>query len=603
MKVGEPIKDIKLEAGIQTVLLDQIYPIWRLEGIPYRDLEITADGVKSEETLEKVTYGDKIQLFVEKKGRLKIILGPGYIAKKDPLWTDQFSQKQGWAGGDGIYSFNLTSGNDQFDQTEPATNLFVFGDTLVGRTDPLTKKRFGPLIMVNNSLAYLDKQTDQVKFHLNQNQEGSIISYFTIDPESDFNGTIPENVCLYDQRKANEGWLSGYHPQELWLCFDLQQKTMIDKIAITNYFHLDSSELSSRGVKVFHLFGSDNKKDWTFIGEYELKPSYSFSDQTVIVPNQSFRYFKFDINPRPGIGNYDDDAHEGLFGLRQVRFFSRDRWIRDIHADASSILLKEPAHAHIWLQDGVIIQDHLYFFPYLVVTDLDQPEGLQFAIKGISMIKVPIREERIVPKEATQKKTPFCAFHNGSDYTFGGAIMAHTLQSGIPNPDGYIYIYGYKTTMGLRQMIAGRVKPDDIEFFDAWEFFDGEEWQWDFLKSAPLIDHISTEFSVSRVQEGLFKGKYLAVFTYDTNTPKIAFAFGDSPVGKFSTPQVIYHKPEPEMLGKTTYAYNAKAHPQLSKSVDVLVSYNVNTYSFAHNMENADVYSPRFIRLKDTTTL
>lgn len=603
MKVGEPIKEIELGVGRHKVSLDRIYPIMRLEGILFHDLEIFADGAKSELAIGSVVYGDEIHLVVDKQGWLKILLGPGYIAEKDPLWTQRFSQKQGWAGGDGIYSFNLTNGNDQFDQTEPATNLFVFGDTLVGRTDLKTKQRFGPLIMVNNSMAVLDKKSDQVKFMLNQNDEGAITSFFTIDPDMDFNGTLPENLCLYDQRKANEGWLSGFHPQSVWLIFDLQRQTFVDKIEIVNYYHEDSPMLSSRGVKIFHLFGSNNQADWTFIGEYELKPSYSSLDQTVITPNQSFRFFKFDINPHLGIGNYDDELHEGLFGLRQVRFWNQGKWLRDLHVEASSVLLKEPAHAHIWLQDGVIIKNHLYFFPYLVISDLDQPEGLQFAIKGISMITVPIRDERIVPSEATQKRTPFCAFHQGTDYTFGGAVMAHTLESGMPSPEGYVYIYGYKTTMGLRQMIAGRVKPDEIETFDAWEFYDGKEWQWDFLKAAPIIDHISTEFSVSLVQAGVFKGKYLVVFTYDTNTPQIAFSVGDTPVGPFSKPQVIYHKPEPEHLGKTTYAYNAKAHPQLSKSVDVLVSYNVNTYSFAHNMENADVYNPRFVRLKDTTTL
>jgi hypothetical protein len=603
MKVNTPIKEVELGIGSQTISLDRIYPIIGLDGIKYHNLQIFADGVPSELIPGKVTYGDEIRLFSDEKGMLKVLLGPGYIAEIDPLWSRRFSQKQGWAGGDGIYSFNLTNGNDQFDQTEPATNLFVFGDTLVGRTDPVTKKRFLPLIMTNNSLAYLDKNSDQVRFYLNQSNEDAIQSFFTIDPKMDYNGTIPDNLCLYDLRKPNEGWLSGYNPQSPWLCFDLASKKKVKTIAIVNYYHTDSPLLSSRGVKIFHLFGSDDKMSWTFIGEFELKQSFSHADVTRIHLEQAFRYFKFDINPNPGIGNYDDDAHEGLFGLREVRFLEGERLYRDVHVEASSILLKEPAHAHIWLQDGAVIKDHLYFFPYLVISDLDQPEGLQFAIKGISMIKVPIRGERIIHSEAVHKLTPFCAYRDQTDYTFGGAVMAHTAQAGMPDPEEYIYVYGYKTTMGLRQMIAGKVRPDDIERFDQWEFYDGKSWQPDFMKSAPLIDHISTEFSVSFIREGYFKGRYLAVYTYDTNTPQIAFSIGESPIGPFTKPQVIYHKPEPALLGKTTYAYNAKAHPQLSKSMDVLVSYNVNTYSFAHNMENADVYNPRFIRLKDTTGL
>jgi len=51
----------------------------------------------------------------------------------------------------------------------------------------------------------------------------------------------------------------------------------------------------------------------------------------------------------------------------------------------------------------------------------------------------------------------------------------------------------------------------------------------------------------------------------------------------------------PLLLGAGT-----KAHPHLSKSEEILVSYNTNTYSYAHNMSDYRIYRPRFIRLIDT---
>ena len=45
--------------------------------------------------------------------------------------------------------------------------------------------------------------------------------------------------------------------------------------------------------------------------------------------------------------------------------------------------------------------------------------------------------------------------------------------------------------------------------------------------------------------------------------------------------------------------YNAKAHPHLSRPGELLISYNVNTFDFWGDFfRDADIYRPRFIRLK-----
>ena len=87
-----------------------------------------------------------------------------------------------------------------------------------------------------------------------------------------------------------------------------------------------------------------------------------------------------------------------------------------------------------------------------------------------------------------------------------------------------------------------------------------------FLNLKVCLEHISCEMSVSQLLDGQNKGKYIAVFTYDTNTPYIAYSLGDSLVGPFSDPQKVYHTPEQDIFKSTTYTYNAKAHPHLSKS-------------------------------------
>ncbi|MFA5289468.1 MAG: DUF4185 domain-containing protein [Candidatus Izemoplasmatales bacterium] len=594
------IKEVVLDQGSHTLKLDKIYPLASVEGNHIAQIRYLADH-KPAVSVYSVVYADEIALDITAKDSIRVMLGKGYVVSIDPVWTKRFANRQGWAGGDGIYSFNLSTGNDQFDQHTPATNLFVFGDTLVGRTDKITKQRYEPLIMTNNSMAYFDKGQDQVHFHLNRGVKQSIESFFTLADRDNRKGTIPENLVQESERLKDLFWMSSFHPETVTITFDLNQKVDVTHIDVLNYWSQESPSLSSRGVKVLQLFGSQEGKKWDFIGEFQLKQSFSDEDISTIPVEKMYRYFKFDINPHPGIGNYEDDYEEGVFALKRVSFFHHARKYRDIRVEASSIMLDEPANAWIWLQDGVVSQNHLYFFPYTVVQDLQQPEGLQFAIKGISMIKVPITNERLIYQHQSQRPIPFHGLHHGSEYAFGGAVMAQTKQAGSINPDGYVYIYGYKTTIGLRQMLAARVKEEDIELFDRWEFYDGTEWVSDYLKAKPLLDHISTEFSVSRVLEGVYQDLYLVVFTFDTDTAQVAFALGETPVGPFTDPVIIYHTPEQAIFGKTTYTYNAKAHPQLSKSTDVLVTYNTNTYSFPHNMENAEVYNPRFLRFKDTS--
>lgn len=599
MKPGETIKQAQFPAGAGEIALAAIYPVRELSGGKPTDVKMYIGDKLQTPFLDGSTYCNRITFTLAEPATLDVVCGIGYVAEKDQEWTDRFSVKQGWAGGDGIYSFNLLDGRDQFDQQPDYTNLFVFGDTLVGRTDIKTRRRYEPLLMPNNSLGYLDPGKKAVEFRINTNDKDSVVSFFAIDPKDDVRGTVPQNVVTYDRRQENDGWLSGYNPRNVVLAFDLHQECPVDRIRILNYYSPESPTLSSRGIKVFQLFASNDGFAWTFLGEFLAGQSFTPEDFTEIDLKESYRYFKFEINPNPGIGNYEDEYHEGLFGLKRVEFLYKGKLYRDIRANASSILLEDPARAWIWLQDGAVIGNQLYFFPYTVIQDLKQPEGLQFAIKGISMIRVPIENNRLLHQLSYQKPTPFFAYRDNAEYTLGGAVMANTLQAGAKDPDGYVYVYGYKTANYLRQMIASRVRPEDIEYFDRWQFFDGKGYTDDIFRAQPLIDHISCEFSVSRLLSGHYAGKYIAFFTFDTDTPEVAFAIGDTPVGPFTSPQVIYIAPEKQALGKTAYSYNAKAHPQLSESKSILVSYNVNTYSFDHNMECADVYNPRFIRLKE----
>ncbi len=107
--------------------------------------------------------------------------------------------------------------------------------------------------------------------------------------------------------------------------------------------------------------------------------------------------------------------------------------------------------------------------------------------------------------------------------------------------------------------------------------------------------------SVSPITSGENAGKYIAVYTYDVNTTLIVYSIADKPWGPFSKATIMFESLERERLGNTTYTYNSKAHPHLSKPGELIVTYNVNTYNMEHNMSCAEVYRPRFVKMVDTT--
>ena len=69
------------------------------------------------------------------------------------------------------------------------------------------------------------------------------------------------------------------------------------------------------------------------------------------------------------------------------------------------------------------------------------------------------------------------------------------------------------------------------------------------------------------------------------------------PDGPARTARKIWHCPEPDR-DPDIFVYNAKAHPHISAPGELLISYNVNTFDFFDHFKYADIYRPRFIRLR-----
>lgn len=81
----------------------------------------------------------------------------GYYVEPARDWTSAFSNYDGWNGADGIFITNL-NGDERIlhgEERKKARNLICFGDTFVGKVNPVTGSR-KCADMVNNSFCYME---------------------------------------------------------------------------------------------------------------------------------------------------------------------------------------------------------------------------------------------------------------------------------------------------------------------------------------------------------------------------------------------------------------------------------------------------------------
>ncbi len=255
-----------------------------------------------------------------------------------------------------------------------------------------------------------------------------------------------------------------------------------------------------------------------------------------------------------------------------------------------------PVGSWYWLQDGVQIDNKLHLFPILMVNDPGGENNFKFAIDAVTMITVPLSEEGPIIEDQEQIDTPFfkeLASKDGN-FVFGGTILDRSQDA----DDSYVYVYGYKDFVsGEKDLVVTRTKPENIDDFNAYEYWNGEDWSSDMLEVSTLINGVSPELSVDYLDSGPYEGKYIAVFSEDTLSGYIGISQADSPQGPFSETESLYFVPEAHQDNVITY--NAKAHSQLSAPGELLISYNVNAVSANGNMANGDIYRPRWVKIKE----
>lgn len=260
---------------------------------------------------------------------------------------------------------------------------------------------------------------------------------------------------------------------------------------------------------------------------------------------------------------------------------------------------KEGKSIYYWLGDTFVIGDHLYVYT-LRIDSVNTMFG--FEQIGVDLARYDIVDGAVNYNSLTlinDEKKQLCDVSNPkAEFYFGGAVYQSTEDAGVISPDGYIYVYGYNDVENLgRQLVVSRVKPEDIENFDAYEYLDSEN---NWVKEVPaqflyLESNVAPECSVTQIQSGPNKGKYLYVWSHLTNSATIKASISDTPYTPFREQTTIYtHDTTLTTVGNGNNTYNAKAHPALSGPDELIITYNVNGEDC---FKYGDIYRPRFLRL------
>ena len=251
--------------------------------------------------------------------------------------------------------------------------------------------------------------------------------------------------------------------------------------------------------------------------------------------------------------------------------------------------------ARLWLLDCFVTGGSAYVFGFEPTNDW-KPQQTE-------LFKIPIKDGTAdYSKSSSMGQIPQLFYRDSQYiYDFGMGVMCNTESARAPLPDGYIYIYGYRDALkefSRKDLIVSRIRESDFPNFDKLEYYTENGWGKDIKDCTVLVSAVSCEVSVSPIEKGPYRGKYIAVYTKWTEGSEICYSVGDSPVGPFDTPVTFYNTPEHGTTGddgvSTRYTYNAKAHPHLSEGTKLLVSYNVN---IRNGEQYTTDYHPRFLWL------
>lgn len=184
------------------------------------------------------------------------------------------------------------------------------------------------------------------------------------------------------------------------------------------------------------------------------------------------------------------------------------------------------------------------------------------------------------------------------DETGGKPGAKRQWGSAVAMDGTHAYIYGVDTTGGHnKRLILARSPAASLAQASAWEFLtERGDWSTASAEAAPVLGDASRaadEFSVHHLREG-DRDVWLLIQMEASLGRRIMARTAPRPEGPWSAPSSFFTCPEPASDTRL-FVYSAKAHPELSREGELLITYCVNSSSFEHAWNDPAVYRPRVI--------
>ncbi|MCP4608856.1 MAG: DUF4185 domain-containing protein [Planctomycetes bacterium] len=267
-----------------------------------------------------------------------------------------------------------------------------------------------------------------------------------------------------------------------------------------------------------------------------------------------------------------------------VKFF----WGTTKEGKASAFIKPADGTGWFWIFDGVMADGKLYLF-LMQIIKTSKKDVFGFKHIGTWLGEVENPHDDPSAWRIRQYKIPFGRYSKNGNMFFGSAAMR--------NGD-FVYIYGadedWSTGMSGRSMIVARVPYKKIADFQQWRFYSNGRWLPDMTDISRPFNAAATEYSVC-YQPSI--KQYVAVYTENGMSKDIMMRLSPTPVGPWGSAHKVFECPEVEWH-KTYFCYAAKAHPEISKKDELIVTYVCNSFDFWKMASDASIYRPRFFRIK-----
>lgn len=291
----------------------------------------------------------------------------------------------------------------------------------------------------------------------------------------------------------------------------------------------------------------------------------------------------------------------------RIRFYAG----RDSSGNARSVFVPHTAAASpehwYWLGDGftsIARAGTTYIFADRMARLPDEEGPFNFRLDGVALIAIP--PDGTPPfRRHRQMDTPLYAPPTESRHEihYGAGVLVERRdgRTARRTPEeteapSRVYVYGIRGP--AKELVLGRVPAGRLTDFDRWRYWDGTSWHPDLREAATLARGVSDELSVTKIAEN----RYVLVYQREGISPVTAARIAPSPKGPFGPEHVLHRCPEAssELNGLDLYCYNAKAHPALSDPGELVVSYNVNSFTGGLDglARGPTYYRPRFLRLE-----